>query len=74
MNVSITYCVRWSYLPRASSLGARLARELGIEARLIKGDNGVFDVVANGKLIFSKDAAGRFPEESEIVEALRSLV
>jgi hypothetical protein len=30
-------------------------------------------VVANGNLVFSKHAAGRFPEEREIVEALRSL-
>ena len=50
-----------------------MSRELGVEARLIKGDNGVFDVVANGKLIFSKHASGRYPEEREIVEALRAL-
>jgi selT/selW/selH-like putative selenoprotein len=41
---------------------------------LIKGDNGVFDVVANGNLIFSKHATGRFPEEHEIIKALRSLM
>jgi selenoprotein W-related protein len=46
---------------------------LGVEPQLIKGADGVFDVVANGKLIFSKHEAGRFPEESEILEALRSL-
>jgi selT/selW/selH-like putative selenoprotein len=40
---------------------------------LVKGDNGVFDVLANGTLIFSKHAAGRFPEENEIIEALRGL-
>jgi len=33
----------------------------------------VFDVVADGRLVFSKHAAGRFPEEAEIVEALRSV-
>jgi len=47
---------------------------LGVEAQLIKGKDGVFDVVANGNLIFSKHETGRFPEESEIVEALRSLM
>jgi len=46
---------------------------LGVEARLIKGKDGVFDVVANGNLVFSKHETGRFPEEREIVEALRSL-
>ena len=50
-----------------------MSRELGIDAELIKGRNGVFDVVANGRLIFSKHAEGRFPEDDEIVEALRSL-
>ena len=40
---------------------------------MIKGDNGVFDVVANGNLIFSKHASGEFPDEHKIVEALRSL-
>jgi len=41
---------------------------------LIKGDNGVFNVVANGRVIFSKDESGRFPKDQEIVDALRSRV
>jgi selT/selW/selH-like putative selenoprotein len=48
--------------------------DLNIDAQLIKGDNGVFNVVANGSVIFSKDESGRFPEHQEIVDALRSLV
>ena len=51
-----------------------MSEELGVEAQLIKGDNGVFDVFANGKLIFSKHATERYPDEHEIVEALRSLM
>jgi predicted Rdx family selenoprotein len=47
---------------------------LGVKAQLIKGDDGVFDVVADGRVVFSKDTAGRFPEEDEIVDALRPLV
>jgi hypothetical protein len=46
--------------------------ELGIDAQLIEGDKGVFDVVADGDLVFSKYAAGRFPEHGEIIQALRS--
>ncbi len=48
-----------------------LEAELGAETELIKGDNGVFDVVADGKLIFSKHKEGRFPEDAEILTALR---
>jgi selT/selW/selH-like putative selenoprotein len=38
----------------------------------VKGSNGVFDVTADGRLVFSKDEAGRFPDEQEIVDALRA--
>jgi selT/selW/selH-like putative selenoprotein len=40
----------------------------------VKGTDGVFDVVADGVLIFSKHREGRFPKTSEIVKALRDLV
>ena len=39
----------------------------------MKGDNGIFDVVADGGLVFSKHAEGRFPEEAEVLEALRRI-
>jgi len=49
-----------------------LVRELRIDPQLIRGDNGVFDVIADGDLVFSKHEAGRFPDDAEIVELLRS--
>lgn len=54
-------------------MAATLKEKLGIDEEqitLIKGDNGVFDVVVDGALIFSKDSEGRFPEEREIVDAI----
>jgi selT/selW/selH-like putative selenoprotein len=54
-------------------LGATLSRDLGLDAELVKGERGVFDVLADGKLIFSKHATGRFPDDAEIVQAIRSL-
>jgi predicted Rdx family selenoprotein len=33
------------------------------EPQLIKGDNGIFNVVIGGKLIFSKHKVGRFPKD-----------
>ena len=38
---------------------------------LIPGDRGVFDVRADGTLIFSKKTAGRFPSATEILGKLR---
>jgi selT/selW/selH-like putative selenoprotein len=33
----------------------------------------VFDVTVDGTLLFSKHSAGRFPDETALVETIRSL-
>jgi len=53
-------------------LAAKIHEALGLEAELIEGDKGVFDVVADGAVVFSKHAAGRFPDDQEIIDALQS--
>ena len=55
------------------SLAEELRRELGVEPELVKGDNGVLDVVADGTVVFSKDREGRFPAPGELAKALREL-
>ncbi len=37
---------------------------------MIEGRGGVFEVMSQKKLIFSKKATGRFPENEEILEML----
>jgi selenoprotein W-related protein len=49
-----------------------LQEELGIEAELIAGGGGIFDVVADGTRVYSKHETGRFPEPQEVISALRS--
>jgi selenoprotein W-related protein len=44
-----------------------------VQAELIKGSGGVFDVTADGVLIYSKHRSGRFPENAEVLQALRGL-
>jgi selenoprotein W-related protein len=51
-------------------LATELKRRLGIESKLTPGSGGVFEVTADGKLIFSKKSVGRFPEHAEILGAL----
>jgi len=53
-------------------LAAAIKHALGIEPELIAGSGGIFDVRADGRLVFSKHAAGRFPEEAEVLAALRT--
>jgi len=50
---------------------ALLQDELGLEAELHEGGGGVYDVVADGELVFSKHESGRFPEDREILDALK---
>jgi len=38
---------------------------------VIQGGRGVFDVRADGQLVFSKKKMGRFPTNAEIVDLLR---
>jgi selT/selW/selH-like putative selenoprotein len=42
----------------------------GIEARLIEGSGGAFEVRLDGTLVFSKLKQFRFPEEDEIFAAI----
>lgn len=42
-----------------------------MKADLVPGQNGIFDVVVEGKLVFSKFESGRFPEPGEVVAKLK---
>jgi selenoprotein W-related protein len=51
-------------------LAAKLKDAFDVDAELIEGEKGVFDVTVDGQLMFSKHTEGRFPDEQEIVDAL----
>jgi len=44
-----------------------------VQAELIKGSGGIFDVTADGALVYSKHQTGRFPENAEVLQSLRGL-
>lgn len=48
-----------------------MQRELGAETELIAGAGGVFVVAVDGREIFSKAKAGRFPEVGEVIAAIK---
>jgi selenoprotein W-related protein len=52
-------------------LAAALKTSFGIEAQLIKGGGGVFDVAVDDAVIYSKHDTGRFPTNEEIVVLLQ---
>jgi len=54
-------------------LAEALKKELGITAELIKSGGGVFEIEADGELIFSKKREHRFPTNDEIIERVKNL-
>jgi selT/selW/selH-like putative selenoprotein len=51
-------------------LAAVIREHRGAETVLHKGSGGQFEVVVDGKLIFSKKAEHRFPDPKEILDQI----
>ncbi|MBA3011419.1 MAG: Rdx family protein [Proteobacteria bacterium] len=50
-----------------------IKQELGSFPELIAGSNGVYDIMADGRLVFSKHQENRFPENDEIIRLLKQI-
>jgi len=53
-------------------LAATIKGETGVESELVCGGGGIFDVVVDGEMIFSKHELDRFPEPEEILSKIQS--
>ena len=54
-------------------MAASLDSKFGEKAQITPGKSGQFDVLLNGKLVFSKAATGRFPIDGEVEEIFAAL-
>ena len=52
-------------------LAQEIERELHVQPELVKGDNGVLDVLVDGELVFSKHRDGHFPAPGELAGIIR---
>ncbi len=52
-------------------MAAKIESELGFKTILIPEGRGIFDVVVNGNLIYSKFETGSFPDEDQLVDEIR---
>ncbi|MBI4230011.1 MAG: hypothetical protein HY608_04165 [Planctomycetes bacterium] len=55
----------------AAGLAAELKESLGVVPELVQGKGGVFEVTADGTLVFSKKKLDRFPALGEITKILK---
>ena len=53
---------------RAVSLAALLKKHCGNDVELIPSTGGVFEVVVDGVLVYSKKETGEFPDEQLLVK------
>jgi selenoprotein W-related protein len=76
-RVEIEYCTKCRWLVRAAWMAQELLmtfeREIG-EVALVPGQGGVFEVRLDGKVIFSREAQGRFPEAKEVKQMVRDRI
>jgi len=70
MQVKIEYCVPCGYLPRAEALASEIKKKYGVDAELVKGVKGIFDVYVDDKRVFSRHETKRFPEPQDIFEKI----
>jgi len=71
--VSIEYCVPGNYERIATALAEAIETSLGQSPELVPSRDGVFEVSVHGRVVFSKRACSRFPDQEEIFYHLRQL-
>ena len=76
-RVEIQYCTQCRWLLRAAWLAQELLttfeHELG-EVALVPCTGGIFEVRVEGKVIFSREQEGRFPEAKEVKQLVRDRI
>jgi hypothetical protein len=59
-------------LPQASGLAAEIKEQFGVDAQLSRESKGIFDVLIDGHLLFSKYRVDRFPREGEVIKLMKA--
>jgi selenoprotein W-related protein len=76
-HIEILYCTQCRWLLRAAWMAQELLttfdQEIS-ELTLRPGTGGVFEVHANGELVWSRKAQGRFPEITELKQLVRDQI
>ena len=76
-RVEIRYCSQCRFILRATWLAQELlftfAEDLG-EVALVPGKGGVFEVMLDQEMLFSRAQEGRFPESKELKQLIRDRI
>lgn len=61
------------YVQRAASLADRIEVELGIRPALEQGSKGAFEILVDGRPLYSKSETRRIPSPEHVLDLLRAL-
>lgn len=76
-RVEITYCTQCRWMLRAAWLAQELLTtfEEDLHSVALKpGTGGIFEIHLDGRRIFSRKDAGRFPESKEVKQLIRDII
>lgn len=76
-KIEIKYCSKCRWLLRSSWMAQEILstfEEEVDELSLLPGTGGIFEIIANGNVIWSRKAMGRFPEITELKQRVRDVV
>jgi len=76
-KVEIKYCSQCRWLLRSSWMAQEILTTFDGEINelsLQPGTGGVFEVIANGKRVWSRKEEGRFPEITELKQLVRDVI
>ncbi|WP_281558386.1 SelT/SelW/SelH family protein [Thalassomonas sp. RHCl1] len=76
-KVEIKYCSQCRWLMRSSWMAQEILTTFDqevTELSLQPGTGGIFEVIANGQVIWSRKEAGRFPEITELKQLVRDVI
>ena len=51
-------------------MAAEIKKHRGVDATIVRGSGGEFEITLDGQLIFSKKQEGRFPDFDEVLAKL----
>lgn len=76
-RVEIQFCRQCNWMLRAAWLAQELLSTFGEELEevaLRPGSGGIFEVRANGTVVWSRKQEGRFPEAKELKQRVRDVI
>ncbi|MEL0659661.1 SelT/SelW/SelH family protein [Psychromonas arctica] len=76
-KIEIKYCKKCRWLLRSSWMAQEILstfEEEVDELSLVPGTGGIFEITANGQLIWSRKEMGGFPEIAELKKLVRDIV